>query len=247
MHTKMHPLERSLTIVVPTLWKVETFPKNILLLAESNIVSRVIVIDNNPTQSIPLPHPKIQVISKGVNMYVNPAWNLGVKHSPSRFTCLLNDDVDATTELLEYAISILNNDHNETIGLIGMEWSDNKNILSHRAVDQRDNGFGEILFFRTKEYSPIPSQLKIWCGDDYLLLRTQLRGKKVVAISGFGYVKNRLTSTTINSDRERFNPILKRDLKVWLGFYRKLLFLQYHPISTIYEGIRYRINKLFLV
>jgi len=154
-------------------------------LAESNIVSRILVIDNNPAQSVQLSHPKIDILSKGVNIYVNPAWNLGVKHTSSRFTCLLNDDIKATDELLEYAVSILDNDRDEIVGLIGMDWSANDNVLPHRKVNERNNHFGAAMFFRTKDYSLIPAQLKVWCGDDYLLLRSQLRGKQIVAISAY--------------------------------------------------------------
>ena len=239
----MQFLDQSLTVIVPTLWKVDSFPKSIIALAENKVVSHIIVIDNNPARSVPLPHPKIKVLSKGFNIYVNPAWNLGVANTTSRYACLLNDDIDATEELLEYAVSILNNE--ESVGLIGMGWASKEKVLRHRTVEQRENAFGAAMFFRTKEYYPIPNQLKIWCGDDYLMLRFQLQGKQIVEISGFGHVESIQFSKTVNSDKEGYKPILKRDLKLWHSLYERLLLVRYRPIRTIFGGMRAKIIRIF--
>lgn len=237
--------ERCLTVIVPTLWKAESFPTIAAALAESRIVARIIVIDNNPIQAVRLAHPRIEVITKGVNIYVNPAWNFGMRHASSRYACLLNDDIDATPELLEYAVSILENDRDESLGLIGMDWESDDRTLSHRKVDGRITHFGSAMFFRVKDYSPIPNPLKIWCGDDYLLLRAQLKGKQVVVISGFGRIAEDQSSVSINSDKPRFKSILKRDLRLWQAFYRRLLYLRYRPIRTIFGGGWAKISRIF--
>lgn len=238
-------INQSLTLVIPTLWKVSTFPKRIMSLVEKSVISQIIIIDNNPAESVHLSHPKIKILSPGANIYVNPAWNLGMQHASSRFSCLLNDDIDATEELLEYAVSILNSDDNNHIGIIGMDWSKEDKVLDDRVVRWRTNNhFGAAMFFRTKEYSPIPSSLRIWCGDDYLLLYFHLEGKQIIEISGFGYDMDDEFSTSINSDRESFDPIIEKDLENWVDASKRIC-LRYRPISTLCKIIFDKIYTIF--
>lgn len=241
----MLSINQSLSIVVPTLWKVSSFPERITSLANSDVISQIIVIDNDPVHSFRLSHPKINVLSKGGNIFVNPAWNLGVKFVVSRFTCLLNDDIEATPELLEYVVSILNNDNSKSIGLIGLAEDIDEKVLGYRVATLRNEGFGEAMFFHTKNYFPIPNHLKIWCGDDYLFLRSELEGRIILEVTGLVRSDSMKSSSTINSNRVSFTPILKRDLNLWHGFYKKMLLLRYRPISTISESLRYRISKIF--
>jgi hypothetical protein len=226
------------------MWKAKAFPNCIVKLADSPIVSRIIVIDNNTAESVRLSHSKIDVMSMPQNIYVNPAWNTGVRRSLTRFTCLLNDDIFATHELLQFAVSILANDIEEHVGLIGMDWSSGNGTLNWHAVDWMSNqNFGAAMFFRTKDYRRIPQLLKIYFGDDYLVLRTKLQGKIVAEISGFEWSNSNTFFTTVSSDFEHFNPILKRDSWLWLVVYKRLLLLRFEPARTLSKAVTATLSK----
>ena len=68
-------------IIIPTMWMSKGFEEALELYANNNLISRIIIIDNNranrPKFNV-LAHHKINLITYGRNIYVNPAWNEGV-------------------------------------------------------------------------------------------------------------------------------------------------------------------------
>lgn len=101
-----------------------------------------------------------------MNIYVNPAWNLGVRESRSKYVAILNDDILSVPSLFERMASVLKF---PLFGLVGL------NIHYSGARKMRVAGPGEVTqgygFFmalRRSDYIPIPRDMKIWGGDDWL-------------------------------------------------------------------------------
>ena len=67
------------SIIIPTLWKSNRTDKLLKDLEECEYVDEIIVIDNSSIYETDRTIGKIRMISKGENIYVNPAWNLGIK------------------------------------------------------------------------------------------------------------------------------------------------------------------------
>ena len=70
------------SIVIPTLWKSNRTKKLIKDLNDCQYVDEIIIIDNTGTEerdTLPTIYPKLRMVSKGENIYVNPAWNWGIE------------------------------------------------------------------------------------------------------------------------------------------------------------------------
>lgn len=138
-------------------------------LSESPHVQEIIIIDNSPQDKPSFQSPKVNILEQVQNIYVNPAWNLGVQHAKHDFICLCNDDVAFNPSIFKTA-----EEHLQASTVIGCH-EDNFNlpdnitptIHSGHAIGQ---GWGCILFFKKKYFVPIPASLKIWCGDDWLVI-----------------------------------------------------------------------------
>lgn len=157
------------TVIIPTMGVVDPTPW-ILKLGECPLVGEILVIDNSDGKLPTLTNAflkKIKVIYSGPNIYVNPAWNLGVKEAKFENIILANDDLllDDITGLLTFISKNLRD--REVIGLNpNQEW---KYSLSGGHYIGR--GWGRFIAIKKSSYKPIPEELKVWYGDNLLILR----------------------------------------------------------------------------
>jgi glycosyltransferase involved in cell wall biosynthesis len=231
----------NLTVVVPTLWKSSSFPDYIKSVADLSVIREVLIVDNNHKDNHPIDHPKINILVQKRNIYVNPAWNLGFRLASGDIFCLLNDDLILKPEVYSYVIQLFEEDNLGEIGLIGLDWNCTIGQLNSREILERDSAyFGCIMFMRTQYYQPIPEILKIWWGDDFLMQRCLLSGKKILAISGYALTKQE-GSGSINDDKKLFTPVMTRDSFFWSKLIKPLLFLRYKPAL----GIKIYVKKIF--
>jgi glycosyltransferase involved in cell wall biosynthesis len=231
----------NLTVVVPTLWKSSSFPDYIKSVADLSIVRQVLIVDNNHKDSHPIEHPKINILVQKRNIYVNPAWNLGVQSASGDIFCLLNDDLILKPEVYPYVTQLFEEDSLGEIGLIGLDWNCTIGQLHSREILERNSAyFGCLMFMRTRDYQPIPEILKIWWGDDFLMQRCLLMDKKILAVSGYALTQQE-GSKSINDDKKIFMPVMLRDSFFWSKLIRPLLFLRYKPTL----GIKMYLKKIF--
>jgi SAM-dependent methyltransferase len=189
-------------IVIPTMWRPEGIIQNISNYIKSSIVSQLVIIDNDPENSKLSEIPKsgkIKIINHGKNIYVNPAWNEGASLCQAEILCIANDDITIDERLFEWITELNLSGH--AIDLIGTNLTETDNtsiqkIKTNRGVPLGTQfpSFGACMFMPRKMFRPIPSQLKIWFGDDYLthqakniyLLNTPLiRGGMSATIKSF--------------------------------------------------------------
>ena len=82
-----------ISIIIPTLQKNITVLTMLLnQLISDKTVEEIIVIDNSKKR-LNKKSNKLKVIIPDKNLYVNPAWNLGVKLAKNEYIGILNDDL----------------------------------------------------------------------------------------------------------------------------------------------------------
>jgi hypothetical protein len=160
------------TLVIPTLWKSNRLLDMLNLYLQNESVGEIIIIDNNRRYFdffTEVPH-KITLIQPDENIYVNPAWNLGIGISKFENICLLNDDVSFDVKIFELFSKedVLKN------GIIGLsqtsyELTQNGDIIIEQwKVGMNDGGWGCMIFLKKNMWVEIPNDIKIWYGDNFI-------------------------------------------------------------------------------
>ncbi|MBU3749923.1 MAG: hypothetical protein FGM52_05640 [Mycobacterium sp.] len=167
--------------MIPTLWR----PAGLLAALDDYLscpaVDRVIVIDNDPSQR-PAPaealakHPRLLLLSQPRNLLVNQAWNLGMAQitSSSTLVGILNDDIHIPSGILMKLLAQAP-PPGTVVGLLpaGDTLTDFAlEPFTYRhgvSIGSQCGGFGSALFLRRSDFVPIPSRLRIWFGDDWIL------------------------------------------------------------------------------
>ena len=81
-----------ISIIVPTMWRYEPFLDFAQYLVRIDVVSELIIINNDNTKTPKHPvlnHPKVRMLDFGQNIFVNPAWNIGVQAAREDIVCTL--------------------------------------------------------------------------------------------------------------------------------------------------------------
>jgi hypothetical protein len=194
------------SIVIPTLWKSPRIHNLLSNLIECNNVGEIILVDNsseffNYYKTL----DKVKLIQPKENLYVNPSWNLGVELSTYNNICLCNDDLEFDPVLFELIIS---NPDIMSDKIIGMH-SENYHINSFNntklvPTNNRNWGWGCLILFKKKNWIPIPENIKIWYGDDFIFNDNLTQ---CYNLEGFPIY----TEMSTTSDQKIFNEIKKQD------------------------------------
>lgn len=179
------------SIIIPTMQKCnKVLDMLIYELVEEPLVGEIIIIDNSQKGFKNYSNGKIKIVIPENNLYVNPAWNSGIKLAKYDCIGILNDDLIIPKNLFRQIYYFLTN--NKNVGLIGLDSTviTNTDINSFvkypeesEAVFQelhktKDTGYwGSAIFGQKENYHNIPENIKIWCGDNYLLSANKNRGK----------------------------------------------------------------------
>lgn len=163
-------------------------------LLESSAVGEIIIIDNS-CQGYSYPEEKVRVLTPKKNLFVNRAWNLGVENAKYDYIGVLNDDLLIPKNLCEQVLNFLKN--NADCGLVGLDSSviENTDLGSFGTYPNNaqaeyseiektiyTNYWGAAFFGKKENYHKIPNNLKIWCGDNYLLKQNIDRNKSCYEI-----------------------------------------------------------------
>jgi len=170
-------MEIGFSVIIPTMWRSNKTSKLLKDLYESKYVHEIIIIDNDVVaKNVDLDQysDKIRYYPQTENIYVNPAWNLGVSLANNDLLCICNDDINF--DVNDYIQFIL--PHISELGIFGANirpfFKVTKNLLNkinnikiiNAALSTQ--GFGMLMFMNKKNWINIPSSLKIWFGDDWL-------------------------------------------------------------------------------
>jgi len=136
------------------------------------LADEIIIIDNNPKKRF-INDKRIRYLTEGHNIFVNPAWNWGVKESKNELLIIANDDV--IIPRLPELMKIFADSNYDIIGSDIRRCRIDGEIRLHPEF-QMQWGWGCFMMMRRYAYTPIPDQFKIWFGDNIIFLRNYIRG-----------------------------------------------------------------------
>lgn len=197
------------SVVIPTMWRSERTLPMLKDLDASDYIEEIIIVDNDTSKC-----PGLSDISKLIylpqkeNIYVNPAWNLGVETSSCDHVCILNDDISFDVDTA-FKAAIRNFKMGHT--LVGLHQ------LSYDYLDVSEMaspfyGFGCCMFLDKSDWTPIPGQLKIWYGDTWMVNTFSSLAFIVVEVETD-------MSTTVKSGG--FQEVINSDNEEWKAIHRK--------------------------
>jgi hypothetical protein len=159
------------SVIIPTLWKSNRIHQLLKDLISSEFVDEIILIDNAGKyfeyyEAL----DKVKLVQVEENIYVNPAWNLGIKIAKNDSIALINDDINFNTNIF----GIITKDILLEFGVIGQSEFNYKGNNSDEPILEkwtgkfRDWGWGCFIMFDKNNWINIPDDIKIWYGDDYI-------------------------------------------------------------------------------
>jgi glycosyltransferase involved in cell wall biosynthesis len=109
------------SVIIPTLWKSNRIHQLLKDLISSEFVDEIILIDNAGKyfeyyEAL----DKVKLIQVKENIYVSPAWNLGVEIAKNEHIAICNDDINFNPNIFKLFLV------NEVEGIVGQS-SDNYN------------------------------------------------------------------------------------------------------------------------
>jgi hypothetical protein len=161
------------SIIIPTLWKSNRIHKLLRDLIECEFVEEIILIDNAGKyfeyyEAL----GKVKLVQAGENIYVNPAWNLGIKIAKNNCVALLNDDINFDPNIF----GLINSETLSNYGIIGMGEDNYKEQMDESKGPYldvwkpgvNDWGWGCMILLDKKNWIDIPDNIKIWYGDNLI-------------------------------------------------------------------------------
>ena len=208
------------SIIIPTLWKSNRTKKLIKDLNDCQYVDEIIIIDNTGREEcdiLPTIYPKLRMVSKGENIYVNPAWNWGIELAKNDLIALVNDDINFDTNIF----GVINENVLNQFGIVGMgegNYKDEINKEKGSYIDiwepgVNDWGWGCLIMLKKSHWLPIPNEIKIWYGDNII--------KDVNSVSK-GVLRNFKVETEMSttSDETEWDEIKKKDYENFINYLR---------------------------
>ena len=214
-----------ITVVIPTMWKFKPFINFLYDMLEVPSIGEILIYDNDPDNAPNDPifkHPKVNCVSFGKNIYVNPAWNMGVRNAKYDNICLMNDDVIVDLKIFHRMDQFLK----PGIGLCGIcpglkeefgqvPITTGEIGLMHCATlynPRAHFGLGTLMFFHKSEYIPIIDGLDLYWGDNFIYDTLFLKlNQNYHIVNTFYYTPYAVTTSTITNSGE----ILSREHEVY--------------------------------
>jgi glycosyltransferase involved in cell wall biosynthesis len=200
-----------LTVIIPTMYKVPAkLEININRLLKQEC--KIILIDNSPRNSCRKweGNEKIKIRYFPSNIGISLAWNIGVELADTEYYCLLNDDCLIWNNFVSKTVYIL--DNHKDVGILSYKTLttitdtiydslfvnlDKESNLIDMTASSNPKLLGWLICGRKEEYTEIPTQLKIFYGDDFIYQVTRRNGKRTVYDSS--HIISHEVSATINS------------------------------------------------
>lgn len=198
------------SVIIPTLQRSTELDQLVDQCVSHPLVQEVIII-NNAIAPLTWDSSKVHVLQQGENIFVNPAWNLGVKSAKGDYIAIVNDDVLFSDEVFYYAARLLRLPFVGMVGPDGAFMNRPGIALSHRIAGEGHIplGMGVFMAMRRKDYLPIPDTMKIWGGDDWLYW-TQRMPSRVLLGGDFR------TDMSTTSGSVEFSPLRESDRQATL-------------------------------
>lgn len=174
----------SFSVVIPTLQRSSMLHPLVDALCASSHVGEVIIV-NNADRPLDFASPKARTLDQERNIFVNAAWNLGVREARFPNVCISNDDLAVDTRIFALMARVLH----LPVGIVAPSAQSFRDVerglltgasasrgpFRIRPIYRRTEGFGTLMFLRKSHYREIPESMRIWFGDDYLFHQQRRR------------------------------------------------------------------------
>jgi len=206
------------SLIIPTMWKSTLFHKSIMEYKKISKISEIIIINNDPTYKVPtyFKHNKIRILTQKENIFVNPAWNLGVLEAKNENLIIANDDIQIAK--LNWVLGVVEK-HLKKYDLLGFDISktNKTNLVEIKPLpkpSRRPHAFGVFMITKKSKYVKIPDEIKIWYGDDIQFYTNKRRG--ILAVPSATIEMSKTTKSISNTkkiikteDRPNFKKYIK--------------------------------------
>lgn len=230
-------------VIIPTIMNVrpELFGYLLIQLYECPVVNKVIVIDNTADQSFKTTmhilasnHFTDKLSIRNGYKYkflVNKSWNVGLNFSihskkEAPYYLLLNDDIILTSNVLETCVNIMQS--NSDISLLTVATMNDVPINSYlKEYDKGQNKLtniipngrqGWFMLGRKNQWKPIPSELQLFYGDDFIYRKAREIGKVVMLENP---MISHFQSSSVNNNMDKLKPIIEQDEKEWISLLKR--------------------------
>ena len=205
-----------ISIVMPTLWKGEFYKKMLPILSAHELVGEIIIIDNSPdnVDKEILSLEKIKYLPQKENIFVNPAWNLGVEVSSYDRICLYSDDVLFDPSVIDAVYPFMSEDK----GVTGFDFdsiSENHQSLFRAEWEMQipqivptwtfHYRFGICMFMHKNSFHKISDDYKIFHGDTHQFDVNSSLNRQNYRIENYACM------TKMKSSSRNFNSITEED------------------------------------
>jgi hypothetical protein len=203
-----------ISIVMPTLWKGKFYKEMLPILSAHELVGEIIIIDNDPDnvdkEIVSL--KKIKYLPQKENIYVNPAWNLGVEVSSYDRICLYSDDVLFDPAVIDAVYPFMSEDK----GITGFAFDSISE--NHQSLFRADweipqivptwtfhYRFGICMFMHKNSFHKISDDYKIFYGDTHQFDVNSSLNRQNYRIENYACM------TKMKSSSRNFNSITEED------------------------------------
>ncbi len=192
--------EKMYTVILPTMWRSAAIGKILPLVDAHPLVSKIILINNDdaatPKEFREARWRTLEEVNLGKNIYVNPAWELGISMAETDIVCLMSDDVYFDPRVFDF----LNNKMGIDQGCVGPDFtcihgattSPDMSLIHN---DKQMYGYGTLLFLNKYNYVRIPKEFKIFYGDTWIFHTHMNMGKTPRSLVNF-YIRTKLETTS---------------------------------------------------
>ena len=206
------------TIVIPTLWKSKRIHKLLSDLIKCQYVDEIILIDNAGKffeyyEAL----DKVKLVQVEENIYVNPAWNLGINIAKNDLIALVNDDINFDTNVF----GVLDGNILNQFGIVGMGEGNYKEQIDETKGPYldvwkpgvNDWGWGCFIMLNKKNWIDIPDNIKIWYGDNII---KDINPSPKACLRNFK-VETEMSTT---SDEKEWDDVKKKDYENFINYLR---------------------------
>lgn len=209
-----------ISVIMPTMWKGFGCIQAIKEIVEQPAVGELIIIDNSETTTnmfdvIHTEFQKVVYINEGRNTYVNPAWNKGASLAKYDKLLFVNDDVQTDWSFINALEEYITSDK----GMIGAGvscWQYNEQYEGSGGlvpINHRLNCYGCVFAMHKDSYLPIPEDLLIHYGDDWLFTKPNKQNYEIINWKMGGESEQ-------TSGLPIFNSVKELDKHNWVNKYR---------------------------
>jgi len=213
--------ETMFSVIIPTMWYGKEFKSLLPLLENSSAIEEIIIINNDvkrtPGWFLNFDWKKVLTVSPSRNIYVNPAFNLGVKISKNNQIALIQDDVIFHPCIFEQMQKVLTPESgcfgadggrliDTTIFPLNLRESElNFEEVQFPKANWVENWLSVLMFFHKDNYSPIDENMKIHFGENWIIMshfKKKLPVRLISSLTCWSSGSNQTTSKIENPDVE---------------------------------------------